>query len=338
MTWDLYPGQTFNEHRDAWDMVNAMGSHTPLLDSRFILPLLSHFGTGSETLASYEGQDGTRAMTILQRPKAGLWSTMQPSQAPLGTWVSNGATGLDLLAIELLDALPGVPLLLGITQQDPALAARPSDKPQVRTLDYIRTARIKVEGSFDEYWAGRGKNLRQNLKRQHNRLTRDGVTTKLDVITEPGEIQAAVTEYGHIESNGWKTATGTAIHPDNIQGRFYTEMLQNFARSGECRIYRYCYNGQVVAMDLCISSGGSLIILKTTYDESQTTSSPAMLMRQEAFRRIYDEGGIQAIEFYGKLMDWHTKWSSDIRTLYHLNCYRWGMLARLHRPSSGAPE
>ena len=62
-------------------------------------------------------------------------------------------------------------------------------------------------------------------------------------------------------------------------------------------------------------------------------------MRLEYFKRIFDEGKIKQIEFYGKLMEWHTKWSDEVRTLYHVNFYRWPILNRLHRSTKGArPE
>lgn len=333
MSWKVVSVDSFNEHSNTWDHINADGPCTPLLDSRFMLPLLINFGSGNEKLAIHNGIDANNAMAVITSHKRGVWTTFQPSQAPLGAWVNHRGNNLATLANGLIKELPGIPLLLGVTQQDPALTPRPENDSHVRAIDYIRTARITVEGSFDDYWAQRGKNLRQNLKRQRNRLSKDGVKTDLDIITDTDLIHTAVAEYGRIESSGWKTKTGTAIHPDNTQGRFYTEMLQNFSHTGDCRIYRYLYNKKVAAMDLCITGGDTLIILKTTYDESYTTSSPAMLMRQEAFNRIFEQGDIKHIEFYGKVMDWHTKWTTEIRTMYHLNCYRWSMLAKIHNPS-----
>jgi len=29
-------------------------------------------------------------------------------------------------------------------------------------------------------------------------------------------------------------------------------------------------------------------------------------------------------------MEWHTRWTDEIRTMYHLNGYRWPLLGRLH--------
>lgn len=70
------------------------------------------------------------------------------------------------------------------------------------------------------------------------------------------------------------------------------------------------------------------MILKTAYDESIRSYSPASLMREEVFRQLWDAGRIRRIEFYGRLMDWHTRWTEQSRTLYHVNWYRWPSLTR----------
>jgi hypothetical protein len=93
-------------------------------------------------------------------------------------------------------------------------------------------------------------------------------------------------------------------------------------------------------MDLCIEGNDSIIILKTAYDEHiGNTTSPALLMRQEIFKHLFDDGILKSIEFYGKVMDWHTKWADEVRTIYHINQYRWPALLSLrnitHKQTSG---
>lgn len=92
--------------------------------------------------------------------------------------------------------------------------------------------------------------------------------------------------YGGLESAGWKSETGTAVSFDNQQGKFYRDLLTRFSRQRRGFVYQYYYDRKLVATDLCISNGTCIVILKTTYDESIKTSSPAMLMRQEAFNNI----------------------------------------------------
>ena len=80
-------------------------------------------------------------------------------------------------------------------------------------------------------------------------------------------------------------------------------------------------------MNLCLLRGGTLLVLKTTYDERIASAlSPASLLREAELRYIFDSPDIRRIEYYGRVMDWHTKWTSMQRTLYHLTTYRLALL------------
>jgi CelD/BcsL family acetyltransferase involved in cellulose biosynthesis len=331
MKWTLEPAQPFAPHAERWQRLNARNGDTPLLDPDFVAPLLTEWGLGREVVAVAGEPDDPAAM-LLVTPAVRLgWATFQPSQAPIGLLVRDPAFAPADLLRSLQAALPWSCVVFSLMQQDPDLTPRPADNGRLRTVDYIRTARIAVEGTFDDYWKARGRNLRKNLKRQRNGLARDGIATRLETLERPEDVADAIALYGRLESASWKASEGTAIHPDNDQGRYYRTMLESFCRRGEGRIYKYWYGDQLAAMDLCIHRHGVLIILKTTYDETIEGSSPAMLMRQEAFEQIFADGRFKRIEFYGRVMDWHTKWSDDIRTLFHANCARWAALWKVRR-------
>lgn len=148
----------------------------------------------------------------------------------------------------------------------------------------------------------------------------------------------AIKDYGTLESAGWKGADGTAIAPDNEQGRFYKAMLENYCAQGRGRIYRYWFGDKVVAMDLCIHDDAVLVILKTAYDESYKSVSPSSLMRQDQFQQLFAEQKFRRIEFFGKVMEWHTRWTSQSRTIYHATAYRWAWLKALHARRAAANE
>ena len=332
MSWTLHRLDEFATLAPQWDALNQDGADSPLLSTRFILPLLAQFANGSELLAccSVDGKPG--AMLLLARHGRSVWQTFQPSQAPLGACVRHRDCDWLVLLPALLPMLPGIATTLGLTQQDPDLEARPATTPLLQTLDYIRTARMTLTGSFDDYWENRGRNLRQNLKKQRNKLDKEGITTRLEIVTAAQEVAQAVADYGILESAGWKAKGGTAIHADNAQGRFYRAMLENFCGAGRGRIYRYWYNRQLVAMDLCIEGEDSIIILKTTYDEQVAGgTSPALLMRQEAMALLFAQERIKRVEFYGKVLDWHAKWTDEVRTMFHVTVFRWRLLPLLRK-------
>lgn len=326
MSWLLLPATQFAEHASAWDALLRRGTDAPFLESHFLLPLLRHFGGGHELLAMHTCSGALSAATIVRPVGRGMWETFQPSQLPLGPWLTDGDADVAACLRSLMHTLPGLSLGLGATQLDPRFTPRPSESASIGTLDYISTSFVEVEGSFDAYWEARGKNLRQNCKKQRNKLNAEGVTTSIEVVTSEEHVAAAVCDYGILESAGWKAENGTAIHPDNPQGRFYREMLENFCRLGRGRIYRYRFGEQIVAMDMCIDNGPLVVILKTTYDERHRAVSPSTLMRQEEFESWWNEGKYKRIEFYGKTLEWHKRWTNSERTLYHATAYRWAYL------------
>ena len=332
MSWTLYPSRQFGGFAAEWDLLQKAATDTPFLESAFVAPLLEVFGSGRELLALHHGNAGLDAAAILHPLGGGRWATFQPSQLPLGAWVQHQGTDIAASARELLSALPGLVLSLGLSQLDPRLNPRPAGGKALRLQEYVNTSFIDVAGNFDDDWDGRGKNLRQNTRKQRNKLQADGTVARLDCVSSAADVAAALAQYGALESAGWKADTGTAIREDNDQGRFYRTMLQNFCTLGRGRIYRYWFGDRVVAMDLCIDNGPLVVILKTAYDESLKQLSPSVLMRQDEFKAWWDDGRFQRIEFYGKTMEWHTRWTADERSLYHATTYRWPWVARAREP------
>ena len=139
---------------------------------------------------------------------------------------------------------------------------------------------------------------------------------------EPGDVAQAIRDYATLESRGWKAGQGTAVAEDNPQGRFYREVFEYFCARGEARIYQLLLDGKVAATDLCLLRNRMMIVLKTTYDEALDDVSPAFLMREDMLRQLFDDSQVHSIEFYGRVMDWHTRWTDEIRTIYHINCFR----------------
>ncbi|HET7031934.1 MAG TPA: GNAT family N-acetyltransferase, partial [Casimicrobiaceae bacterium] len=325
--WTFQPVREFAAHRDVWERLNDARGPTPLLSARFLEPLIAEFAAGDELLATCRASGRVEAMAIVRQVGNGRWETFQPSQAPIGAWLQREDIPSRELAASLLRALPGFALMFSITQQDPDLLTRPLNDECTSILDYIATARITITETFENYWERRGKNLKHNLKKQRARLEKDGVRLTLDVVSRPEDVAQAIADYGVLETAGWKAEGGTAISPDNAQGRFYRNLLERFCSVGKGGIYRYRFDDRVVAMDLCIEDNDTLVILKTTYDETIKSSSPAALMRQEAFKALFDSKRIKRIEFYGKIMEWHSRWSDEARTMYHINCYRWPVVS-----------
>jgi Acetyltransferase (GNAT) domain len=331
-TWKNYPGlQIERDHTllEEWNRLNAAHCNLTFLDSMAIIAALKHFGTGHERLLIAFENSKIVAMFVLAPKGLFRWQTFQPSQLPLGVWVSSQCSRLDEFSQDLRHGPLGYCWILSITQLDSQFNSYSTEKGDSLHSHYIDTSWIDIEGSFIDYWNGRGRNLRQNMKKQRTKLLAKNLQIEMQVLKNYADMASAVQRYGAMESLGWKAGNRTAIHPDNAQGHFYRELLEKASLDGEAAVYQLLFNDQVVAMNLCLIRNTTLVVLKTTYDESIEGISPAFLLREKELQEIFSQEKIQRIEYYGKIMDWHTKLSDNKRSVYHTTFFKWEFLKNL---------
>jgi hypothetical protein len=330
LKWEILPASHFDRLAGAWDALAASGGYPAFMESPFMRPALAQLLQGKHRLAAGYDAGQLAAAGILVKVGMGRWSTFQPSQLPLGAWLMAPGVDLESALGSLCRALPGPVARITLTQQDPQTHPRLQDSRTLQTLDYISTAWVDVRGSFEEFWEARGKNLRQNLRKQRRKIEGEAHALTVDVATEPERVAALFSDYATLESSGWKSQQGTAVSAASAQGRFYASTLQNFAACGRAICLALRLDGAPIAVDLCVRSADSIVILKTTYDEARKALSPGQLLHEEAFRHFFALPGLRRVEFFGRVMEWHTRWTESSRTLFHVNFYRWGALQSLH--------
>jgi hypothetical protein len=153
-------------------------------------------------------------------------------------------------------------------------------------------------------------------------MAEKGLKLEFAIIRDPAGVEDGVREFGRLESKGWKASEGTAVGVDDAQARFYQAVLKNFCERNEGVIYQLLIDGQVVATDMCAVRDEMAIVIKTTYDEDWKAYAPGVLLREDIVRDLYSGGRVKNYEFYGPLMDYQLRWTKDVRTLYHLTCFR----------------
>ena len=148
-------------------------------------------------------------------------------------------------------------------------------------------------------------------------------------MTAAEDMSAAVTAYGEIESAGWKGQRGSAIHGDNAQGRFYTDLMKRFAERGDARVFHLLMNDSVVASRMVVQGGSSAVILKTTYDEKFSRYAPGRVLLAAVLERLFEDERLGQVEFYTKANADQLQWATGTRMIRHYNLYRGRILARL---------
>lgn len=303
-----------------WDQLNAreFGSH-PLLDSRFVNGLLEHFSQGQEWVAVCLANDQATAMCIVTPRRAGVWQTFVPSQAQIAPALVKDAG----LARRLVAKLPGAVGVLDLLCQDPALST-PATGPWYHSSckPHALTISIPLRGGFENYWATRAKKLASNLRRYERRAAADFSEVRFSQIKSAAEMSAAVARYAALESSGWKGAQGTALTPDNEQGRFYTELLESYAARGGADVFELWFDQVLVASRLVIRGGNTVVLLKTTYAEPFAKHAPGRLLLKRAIEQMFGDYAEQTLEFYTDADHELLAWAAQSRIIGHVSLYR----------------
>jgi hypothetical protein len=319
--WRVLPWNTFSEIASDWDRLNQqLYQGHPLLDSRFVAALLEHFAQPHTSLVIYQTTDKSVSNILLLEPsrRLGLWQTFLPSQAQIAPVLCSEPTALSQLSA----ALPRFRLAIDILCQDPLYSFSKNTLTYFESFAHVTTINITIIESFTDYWQLRSHNLQKNIRRYFNRLAKNKISYQLKIAASPDELKFAMQRYGELESKSWKGAEGTAIHSDNLQGKFYTDVSQNFAKSQQIEILELYFEGKLVASRINLLNKNMFIILKTSYDENFAEYAPGRLLLYLLIEREFRLQRVKQIEFYTNATNDQISWSNGQRNIEHITVYR----------------
>lgn len=326
MGWRLLPVKCFSEYRREWDRLNhtLTGSH-PLFDSRFVEPLLKHYGTDRDWLGIEDGADGIVSMVLLRREGGGIWTTFLPPPARISPILIGKVGSFKALLREL----PFPVIRIDLLGQDPMCCPEWIFKlSPVEISCQATTMTIVTAGSFGEYWANRPRKLRNNAKRWAKKLNNEGVRPYVRKVLYVDAMAEALGTYARIERSGWKGREGSAIELTADQGRFFRETLCEFGATGEACAYELYVDNECVASRLLLRSNGMTIALKTTYDERYAGMAVGRVLLWTVIEDEFREAGNTRLEFYTNVSPDQAAWATETRETYHVSVYK-GRIAKM---------
>lgn len=174
-----------------------------------------------------------------------------------------------------------------------------------------RGAYLPTVGDFADYRAGLSRNFRNNLNKAANKLRKLG-DVKFSFLE--GE-QAAPSVLSHlmaVEASGWKGREGTAIANDPDLVEFYTALVQ---RLWEARLLEWHLleaDGEVLAANLAVRFGATVLAWKLGYDEAHRRCSPGNLLFEKLAERAFADPDIDEINLSTD-QPWYDNWAMDKR-------------------------
>lgn len=315
---------------DSWDHLNdgSLDAH-PLLSATMVRALVAHFATGKLRFAQLRNGARPVAQTLVQATAAGRWTIFAPSQSPVAPLVfDRSIAGEPRLVHSLLARLSPAALALQVPYQDPTYTLLPANPDSCVEHQMLgNTMAIAAPDGFEQYWSARPRDLRQNVRRYTKRAETNGLPVAFTTTGDPESIGAAVDRFGELESLGWKGKEGTALHPDNAQGRFYREMLTEFATKGRAQAFELHLGDRLAASRLMIESPMMRVMLKTTYAEDLRQYAPGRILLYLSLEKLLSDKSSPRVEFYTRANADMLSWATETRELHSSTIYRFPLLA-----------
>jgi CelD/BcsL family acetyltransferase involved in cellulose biosynthesis len=141
---------------------------------------------------------------------------------------------------------------------------------------------LDVQGDFDAYVSNFG-HMGRNLKRFRKKLEKLGHVS-IEVRKGPAASEDLLPEFLALEASGWKGRNGTATLNNPNKTRFYTTLVHNFATRGCLEWHTIRVDERLIAAQLAIRCGTSLLLEMCTFDEDFADCRPGTLLTEVTFR------------------------------------------------------
>lgn len=322
MSWKLLELDKHHaEIMDIWAQLSSRyHNHNHFLASPFFHSLLTYFRQPRLFAAIWQPENSPKAILILHKRTFGIWETYKPAQAQIALALCTPETQPDL--VSLVKQLPGLPLRLDFYGLDTHEHQPFLDQINPENTELLATdIQVSVTGDVEDYWKDRPRKLRQNISRYYNRLEREKIFLDFKVIRQAEDMQQAIHRYGLLESKGWKGKCGTALHPGNRQGQFYSYWLKKLAEQQQSIVFELFLNNELVASRLCCFSDGMMITLKTTYDEEYRHYAPGRILLKQVVDFSFLLKEINLIDFYTNATQEQLEWSTRSKFIFNASIY-----------------
>jgi CelD/BcsL family acetyltransferase involved in cellulose biosynthesis len=175
-----------------------------------------------------------------------------------------------------------------------------------------RSPIVDLDGTWEDY-RSRMKSKWGSVERKGRKMQREH-EAELRMVEAPHDLEAQLRRGLELERSGWKGRGGTAILDRPQHTAFYHEIARHHAARDELRLSEITLDGELVAFDLAILSGGRLYSLKTAYSEAHAGLSPGLVLRRALIERCFALG-LDAHELLGHDLPWKYRFATSFRPI-----------------------
>lgn len=176
--------------------------------------------------------------------------------------------------------------------------------------------------SYSEYFDTLPSKLKNTLKRKGKQLHASG-ETRLEIVTEPDAVDAAIAAYEKVYNSSWKVPEP---HPGFMPG-----LIRTCAENGWLRLGTVHVGEEPVAAQVWMVKDGIASIYKLAYDERFSKLSAGSVLTAKLMEHVIDVDKVREVDYLTGDDDYKKDWMSARRE-------RWGLAAYNRRTFRGFVE
>lgn len=308
-----------------WDRLWAESEVTlPTARAELVAQWLEHFAQDAKPYVLVVEQDGRMvgALPLVGHRRRHVFSV---GDLTWNYWSPNGELLLDPAAdaeavLEVLaDAIRRLPWSLLWLELVPFATARWETLFKtlrqrglaVHVQPHYKIGQVELVGNFADYEASRSRNLRRSLRKDKQRLEREGpVQWSLYSQFTPDEVESRLRQAFEIENRSWKHDAGqTVLRTPGMLG-FYLRETQQLAEWGLLRLAFLEHARKPIAFELGWVAKNVYHSFKVGFDQDYRNFGPGHLLRRRLIESFFQQPDVQVVDFQGPLTDALTGWST----------------------------
>jgi CelD/BcsL family acetyltransferase involved in cellulose biosynthesis len=174
-----------------------------------------------------------------------------------------------------------------------------------------QTGIVYIDGDWQNYWAGRSRNLRRQMKVAETRAKTAG-QLRLQMFANPTGIQLdqLLARGFEVENRSWKGREGTSVLQTPGAYSYFIEQARLMSQAGNLLLVFLELNGQPIAFEYAWLAKRVYHSLKVGYDEVYQQLSPGQLLRKRLLQQFFDTGDAKLIDFLGPISEATGKWTT----------------------------
>jgi CelD/BcsL family acetyltransferase involved in cellulose biosynthesis len=170
---------------------------------------------------------------------------------------------------------------------------------------------LSIETDWDAYLRAQSRKFRSNLSRERRNLERAGKVS-VDCIVTQDRMAEALAALMHVETSSWKTGDRTSLVSRPWEARFYSQLAQEYAASGQAVLSILSLDAVPIAFDLMLTGGGKAYGLKSSFDDRYRKLAPGSVLEAAVMQWVF-EAGFKEYDFLGTDEPYKLQWTDTVR-------------------------